>query len=397
MNSLVGRPYWIGVVFFFVGFSPGMWMPALPNVLSKMGHESWIPWIYMGMPLGSIISPFILGALSDGKVAANRLCGYAMLAGGGTMTVAFTALHYGVPIEVFVVLMLINSLLSAPLWALATQSALAFLTGREERFAYYRVFGTIGWLAAGMIGGLYLGADESAHAGILGGVLRFPVGLICFLMPHCEPVAKGKSFSILQMMGQGSRELWLDRNVRVLFISAGLIAIPLSAFFMYCPLQMQEMGVDKPTAWMSLSQWFELPAMLTLTWACARFNIKWLVGFGLLITAVRQALFWYSAQTGQFWPMTVGFLTHGLTYSYFLTVAQVNLEKGVRKELRGRAQGMLSLIFGGIGSFLGVMIIGRLQGAMVPHGTLVEWQQFWLVLTVMALFPTLYFYWRYQK
>ncbi len=372
-------------------------MPGLPNILRAQGHAEWIPWIYMGMPVGSIISPLLLGALSDGRIAANRLCGYVMLIGGVSMTVAFSALQFGARIEVFVGLMLANALLSAPLWALITQCALAYLHGREEKFSFYRVFGTVGWLAAGMIGGFYLGADSSAIAGLVGGVLRFPIGLLCFLMPHCEPLAKGKQVSLLAMVGAGSKELWQDRNTRALLISAGLIAIPMASFFMYVPLQMKALGIEKPTVWMAFSQWFEIPAMLTLTWACRKFRIKWLVLFGLIVSALRQALFAVSAETGQFWLIIMGLLMHGLTFSYFLTVAQVHMEKRVPQALRGRAQGMLSLMFGGFGSLIGVIFVSQLFDFQVDLQAETGWARYWWILTLVATAPCVYFLLRYQK
>lgn len=391
-----GHPAWIGVVFFFVGFCPGVWMPSLPSLLRLQGHAEWIPWIYIGMPIGSILSPFIIGALSDGKIAANQLCGIVMLAGGVTMTLAFGCLHAGVSPEFFVGLMFLNALTSAPLWALVTQSALAFLTGREDRFPFYRVFGTVGWLSAGLVGGLLLGADHSALGGLVGGILRFPVGLLCFLMPHCPPLGKGSRFSILQMLGEGSRELWADRNTRVLFISAALLAIPLSAFFMYTPLQLQELGIAEPMAWMSLSQWCEIPAMLTLAWACKRYRIKWLVSFGLGVSAVRQILFMIGAQNDSVSIILFGLLTHGLTFAYFLTVAQVHMEKRVQPALRGRAQGMLSLMFGGVGSLIGVIVMSNLFDHTVDLEAGTGWTTYWGILGILATIPAVYFMLSYR-
>ena len=373
-------------------------MPGLPSVLREMGQEGWIPWIYIGLPIGSIVSPMILGVLSDGKIAANKLCGIMMFAGGCTMTIAFGALHLGARIEQYVFLMFVNALISAPLWALSTQSALSYLKGQEERFAYYRVLGTIGWLAAGMIGGMYLGADSSATAGLVGGILRFPAAALCFLMPYCPPVAKKKGFSVMQMLGQGSRQLWGDPNLRVLYIASGLIAIPLASFFMYVPLMMGGvMEVEQPTTWMSLSQWFEIPGMLTLAWACRKFALKKLVAFGLIVTALRQFLFALAAYQESLWPVYLGLLTHGLTYSYFLTVAQVHMEQWVSPELRGRAQGMLSLIFGGIGNLFGVLIVGRLFTMMVDLESNEGWVTYWSVLSLMAVVPVVFYLARYDR
>jgi len=391
-----GSPFWIGVIFFFVGFCPGMWIPGLPSILRADGYEDWIPWIYMGIPMGSIISPLLLGVLSDGKVAAQRLCGYVMLLGACSMTLAFGSLQLGVRIEVFVILMIANSLLSAPLWALVTQCALSFLHGREERFPYYRVFGTVGWMVAGLIGGFLLNADSSPISGLVGGLIRFPVAFLCFLMPHCEPKAKG-GFSFLEMLGAGSRDLWRDRNTRVLFLSAGLIAIPLASFFMYLPLQMKELEIYKPTPWMSLAQWFEIPAMLTLAWACRRFRIKWLIFFGLALSALRQGLFAISAESGQFFWMLLGLLTHGVTFSYFLTVAQMYIERSVAPELRGRAQGMLSLIFGGFGGLVGVLLVSSFFKLQVNVEQGNGWAEYWWIMTALAVVPTVYFLMRYQK
>lgn len=372
-------------------------MPSLPNVLSGMGYESWIPWIYGGLPIGAIISPFLLGALSDGKVPANRLCGYVMLLGGVTMTLSFWVLHAGYPVELFVGFMFLNSLFNAPIWSLITQSTLAHLSGEEGRFPYYRFWATVGWVVAGLFGGLVLGSDDSPLAGIVAGVMRFPAGLCCFLMPLCVLVKKQKRLTFLVMVGQGSKELWLNRNTRVLLISSGLIAIPISALFMYAPLQMKALGVESPTAWLTMAQWFELPAMLTLGWASVRFRIKWMIAFGLGVCVLRQALFAVSAHTDVFYPMALGFLTHGFTFTYFLTVAQMYMEKRVSSELRGRAQGMLSLMFGGVGNLIGVFLTAKMFKRLVDLENNTGWTQYWLALALLALIPTVYFLLRYQR
>ncbi len=372
-------------------------MPSLPNVLGSMGHTAWIPWVYVGMPIGAIISPFFLGVLSDSKVSANKLCGYVMLLSGVTMTLAFWMLHAGADIKVFVGLMLLNSLFSAPIWTLITQSALAYLTGKESQFPYYRLWGTIGWLVAGLIGGLCLNADESAFAGVVAGLVRFPAGICCFFMPECVPLAKGKKFSILQMLGEGSKALWKDQNTRTILVASGLIAIPLSSFFMYCPLQMTALGVQKPTAWLSIAQWVEVPAMLSLGWACTRIRMKWLMGLGLGVCVLRFGAFALSAHEWIFLPMALGFLTHGLTFTYFLTVAQIFMERRVASEFRGRAQGMLSLMFGGVGSLLGVILVGVFFDAIVDLESNTGWVQFWLVLAGICVVPTVYFFARYKK
>lgn len=391
MNSKKTHHYWISVVFFFVGFAPGVWMPSLPTLLHSLGEEGWIPWIYIGMPIGGIIAPFILGALSDGKVAANRLCGYVMMLGGITMMTAFSSLACGARVEVFVVLMAFNSIVSAPLWTLITQVALSHLHGQEEKFTLYRIYGTVGWAVAGGIGGYLLNADESSWAGVVAGVVRIPVGLVCFLMPMCKPLATGQKFSILKMMGQGSRELWATPNTRVLLISAGLIAIPLTSFFMYTPLQLRALQASEPMVWMTTAQWFEIPAMLTLGWACLKFKIRSLLAFGLGVSFIRQVIFSFAAEANLFWLMPIGLLTHGLTFTYFHTVAQIYMEKCVRRELRGRAQGMLSLMFGGIGSLLGVIITGQLFHILVDLEMNTGWPEFWGAISLIASVPVVYF------
>lgn len=391
------HPYWISVVFFFVGFSPGVWLPSLPSVLDGMGYSQWIPWVYGGLPIGALVSPLFLGALSDGKIPANRLCGYVMIAGGISLTLAFSALQAGVRVELFIILMFLNSLLNAPIWSLATQASLAYLSGQEDRYPYYRLWATIGWLSAGLVGGLLLQADSSPLGGIVAGVVRFPAAVCCFLMPLCQPLAVGKRFSFLQMLGEGSKELWTDRNTRVLLISSSLIALPLAGFFMYCPLQMKALGVERPTAWMTIAQWFEIPAMLTLSWACLRFPMKHLITLGLGVVVLRQGLFMIAAETGVFSLMILGFLTHGMTYTYYLTVAQMYMEKRVAPELRGRAQGMLSLVTSGIGSLLGVFITAQLFEGLVDTERNTGWPLFWGVLALLAALPSVYFFLRFKS
>lgn len=389
--------FFIYIVFFFVAFSPGIWMPTLPNVLNEMGFEEWIPWIYIGMPIGSLFSPFLMGTLADGKIGAHKLAGIVMLVGGVLMTAAFIVLHYFRSIEAFVAIMFLNSLCAAPIWSLTGQVALAHLRGREEKYAYLRLLGTVGWLVAGLFSGYVLSADTSAFAGIIGGLIRFPIAICCFFMPACEPLAKKGRFSFLQMIGEGSKELWTNRNTAVLLVSALLVAIPLSAHYMYIPRYLKFISIEKPTIWMAVGQWAEIPAMLLVGWLSQRFRMKWILFCGLFAASSRYLLLVFSEQTGLFFPVVIALVTHGITFAFFYTMAQVYMEKRVEPELRGRAQGMLSLCFGGIGTGVGTLLMGAFYKEMIIIPTEADWTLFWVTISGFALVPTVLFGLLYKR
>ncbi|MEJ6699398.1 MAG: hypothetical protein QNL01_00365, partial [Akkermansiaceae bacterium] len=52
-----GGAWWIGVGFFLMLLAPGLWLPALPNVLKEKGIEWVLPYAFAVGPMAALFSP----------------------------------------------------------------------------------------------------------------------------------------------------------------------------------------------------------------------------------------------------------------------------------------------------------------------------------------------------
>ena len=73
-----GGTWWIAVGFFLISVAPGLWLPALPNMLKAQGIEWVLPYAFAVGPLASLFSPLIFGSMADYRFSAQKLAGTRM-------------------------------------------------------------------------------------------------------------------------------------------------------------------------------------------------------------------------------------------------------------------------------------------------------------------------------
>ena len=152
-------------VFFLHGMVPGLWFPALTNILGSRGLAAWVPAVFVVPPVCALISPLIGGALADQRVPANRLFAWSSLICSGLLLAAFGCLDAGWHPAWFVGLLGVYSLFSGPAWGLLATISLTNLEQGERQFPLVRVGATLGWVAGGLMTSYLLGMDTSPAIG----------------------------------------------------------------------------------------------------------------------------------------------------------------------------------------------------------------------------------------
>ena len=137
----------LGVMMFLQYAIWGAWAPVLSDYLKNtLGFSgAQFSLIYSLLPLATIIAPFIGGQVADRYLASQKVVAGLQLAGGIFLVLIATTTAYGT----MVWLMLIYCLLYAPTLALTNSIAFINLQNSEKEFGKIRVWGTIGWIAAG--------------------------------------------------------------------------------------------------------------------------------------------------------------------------------------------------------------------------------------------------------
>src|SRR5690606_14581595 len=133
--------------------------------------------------------------------------------------------------------------------------------GRE--FGAIRVWGTIGWIVAGLlISFVFLwDTSEALSAGLLrntflmASVSSLVLGILSFFLPATPPkVVKGEKQSLSELLGLDALKLLKDRNYAIFFISAILICIPLAFYYQNANPFLSEIGMDNATGIMTIGQ-----------------------------------------------------------------------------------------------------------------------------------------------
>src|SRR3989337_465195 len=101
---------------------------------------------YSTMPWGAIVAPFFIGMIADRFFAAERVLGVMHLLGAGLL---FLASRASTPGEFFWIL-LAYAFCYSPTLALVNAISFNQRATPEKQFPAIRVFGTIGWIVAGL-------------------------------------------------------------------------------------------------------------------------------------------------------------------------------------------------------------------------------------------------------
>ncbi len=369
------------LVFFLQGMMLGFWLPALTNILVARDLRDWVPTVFMVIPICSLISPVIGGALADQRVPANRLYAWSSIIGAVALAAAFFVLDRGWHPGLFVALLTCWAMLFAPSFGLLTTISLTHLSSGERLFPLVRVGATIGWICAGLLTSFALRADVSPLAGYAGAMVSLMMGLVALGMPNTPPLGK-KGIGLRQRLGLDAFVLLKERDHAVFFGVTALFSIPLAAFYMYGPEFLKILGDDHPTGTMTVAQGLEVISLIFLGSVITRFRVKTVLSLALGFSVLRFAMSAVAGVNGQMGWHVGGIALHGLCYAFYFITAQVYLDRRVDPAMKGRTQGLLSMVSSGVGPLIGVLFCGWLrQTCVTADGK--GWEWFWGVLAAI--------------
>jgi nucleoside transporter len=373
--------------FFFHAMTQGFWYPALTNIMKARGLEGWVPIAFAVVPVAAMVSPLFCGALADQRVAAERLFAWLSFVGAVLLAWAFWCLDHAWNTWWFIGLLAVYSVLTAPMWGLLAVVSLAHSSDPARTFPLVRVGGTIGWMAAGMIASYVMRADTSPTTGYAATVARVLGGVCALYLPHTPP--SGRAGSWRSTLGLEAFRLLKERDHLVFFGVTTLVSIPLVAFYMYVPEHLAALGDKYPTATTSLGQWSEVVGMLTVGALMGRWKLRGVLTVSLLLFILRFGAFMAAGAWNVRGWLVFGIVLHGICYTSYFITSQVFLDRRVPVEMRGQAQGLLSLVASGIGPLAGALVCGRLHAVTVEAGA--GWFRFWGVLTGFMVLSFLVF------
>ncbi len=367
-NNAVDSPTSAGVVtrlsimMFLQFFAWGAWFATLAAALDTAGLAAFIGAAYDKAPVAAIFAPLFLGLVADRYFSSERIMAVLMLLGGGAMllipTVAAQGEQGG---QTLVWLILAYLLCYMP--TLGLGNTIAFTHATQEQFPRIRVWGTIGWIAAGLVVG-GLGWSNTFNIFWLGAGSSLLLGLFCFALPHTPPPLKGQPTDLRSILMVDAFKLLGDFNFLVFAICSTLICVPLAYYYGSTSQFLNHTGFAEAAATMTIGQMSEIVFMLMIPFFFRRLGLKMMILVGMAAWVVRYALFAFGATEQATWMLLVAIALHGICYDFFFVTGFIYTDQKAPTAIRGQAQGLLVFLTQGIGMFFGykVMAGGSLFG-----------------------------------
>lgn len=381
----------LSTMMFLEFFIWGGWFVTLGTFLGKnlgaTGAESAMA--FSTQSWGAIIAPFIIGLIADRYFNAERILGVLHLVGAVLMYQMYSASDF----STFYPYVLGYMIVYMPTLALVNSISFKQMKDPAKEFSFVRVFGTIGWIVAGLLIS-WLAWDSQANAtegllkntflmvAIASGVL----GLFSFTLPATPPqLQDGEKQSIGSILGLDALKLLNDRNFLIFFVASILICIPLAFYYQNANPFLSEIGVANPTGKMTIGQASEVLFMLLLPFFFKKFGFKKTILAGMLAWAVRYVLFAYGdAGEGAFMLIT-GIALHGICYDFFFVSGQIYTDSKAGEKYKSSAQGLITLATYGLGMLIGFWVAGQISDAYLLEDGTHNWTKIWLLPAAFAL------------
>ncbi len=363
----------------------GSWYVTAPNYLGTIGFTGAdFGTTYSVGPIAGIIAPFFVGMIADRFFAAQRVLGVMHLVGAAFMFYGTVLMKGSNPSASTInwVAIFGHMLCFYPTLALTNTIAMKAMTNPEKEFPLIRVFGTIGWIVAGLSLS-WLKFDTSINMFYMTVGASVLLGFFSFLLPHTPPTASGP-VSARQVLGLDALVLLKNPSYLVFILASMLICIPL-AFYYQITSRIVEMGGLPIGQTMSYGQMSEIFFMLVMPLFFVRLGVKWMLAVGMVAWVARYALFALGAPDEVRWMIIGGILLHGICYDFFFVTGQIYTDQVAPKGVRAQAQGLLVLFTLGIGMAIGAKVAGVIETSCTPPLSAPWTQQTPLVVSIDQL------------
>ncbi|MCF8285674.1 MAG: nucleoside permease [Chitinophagaceae bacterium] len=328
--------------------------------------------------IATIISPFFVGMIADRFFAAQKIMGVLHLVGAAL-------LFYATKVDntSFYWVILVYSLLYMPTIALSNSVAFAQMTDPGKQFPWIRVFGTLGWIAAGLVIS-QLGIEKTEGTFIVAAGISAALGLLCFALPNTPPKAAGTPSSMGAILGKDAFVLLKNKSFLVFFISAIAICIPLSFYYGFANPFLNEIGLDNVAGKMTMGQMSEAIFILAIPFLFNKIGVKNMLIFGISAWVLRYVCFAYGNMDAS-WMLYAGIILHGICYDFFFVTGYMYTEKKAGEHIKNAAQGLFTFATYGVGMFIGT----NYSGFVVEQNKLADatghnWTSIWLTPAAIA-------------
>lgn len=348
---------------------------------------------YANLSIAAIFSPFFVGLIADRFFSAQKVLGILHLMGAITLYYISTVENF----QDFWWLILLYTLLYMPTMSLANSISFSQMENPDKEFPRIRVFGTLGWIIAGLLIG-FMELEASFITFRIAACCSVILGVLSFFLPHTPP--KEKNASVTSILGLDALVLFKNRSFVVFFISSIIICIPLAFYYSFANPFLNDIGMDNAAGKMTLGQASEFLFMLLMPLAFSKLGIKKVMLIGMFAWVARYLFFAFGDVGSSIWMLYFGIILHGICYDFFFVSGQIYIDKKAKKSFRNSAQGLITLATYGVGMLIGSFVSGMVTENFqrTVNGSLnYMWQSIWLVPGGIALATAILFMFLFRE
>ena len=185
----------------------GAWYVTMSTYMAQHLNASGVQIgaAYSALAIATMISPFFIGMVADRYFAAQRIMGVLHLTGAALLFLA-TQIQDN---TAFYWVILFYSLLYMPTIALSNSIAFNQMSDPGRMFPWVRVFGTVGWIIAGLMI-IALDIEGTEFTFQMAAIASAVLGLFSFMLPDTPP--KGKVAGATASSAIGTEAMVLFKN-----------------------------------------------------------------------------------------------------------------------------------------------------------------------------------------
>lgn len=381
----------LSFMMFLEFFIWGSWFVTLGTFLGKnlLADGSQTAAVFSTQSFGAIIAPFIIGLIADRYFNAEKILGFLHLVGALLMFQMYNATDFGG----FYPYVFTYMIMFMPTLALVNSVSFNQMKNPEKEFSSIRIWGTIGWIVAGLCISFLFHWDtpQAVTDGLLRNTFLMAciasaiLGLFSFTLPATPPAAsKGEKATVSDILGLDALKLLKNKNFLIFFISSILICIPLAFYYQSANLFLTELGMENPTGKMTIGQISEVLFLLLLPVFFTKFGFKKTILVGMIAWALRYILFAYGNVNELASLLIIGIALHGICYDFFFVSGQIYTNSKAGEKYKSSAQGLIALATYGVGMLIGFWVAGLVGDAYKISDTSHDWEKIWLVAAGIA-------------
>ncbi|MFY0253415.1 nucleoside permease [Chitinophaga sp. 30R24] len=370
----------LSFMMFLEFFIWGAWFVTLGTFVLKNLEgttDSQVGVAFLTQSIGAVIAPFIVGIIADRFVSAQVILAVIHLVGAALLWTCSGMTSF----DNFYPVLLVYMILYMPTLALVNSISFRQMHDPSKEFSFIRVFGTVGWIIAGLLIGwlqweqtnsLALTFKMAAGASLL-------LGLFSFTLPKTPPTKKGTQISVKEILGLDAIRMLKSRSYLLFFLASIAICIPLAFYYNFTNPFLNEIGMKAAAGKQSMGQMSEFIFMLIMPVFFSKLGVKKMLALGMLAWVVRYTLFAYGNVDANNWMLISGIVLHGICYDFFFVTGQIYTDKVAGEEFKSSAQGFVTLATYGVGMLIGFLISGPIVEAYKTGPDTHNWHSIWLI------------------